>query len=108
MENGEEVMEQSDRTNDIWKVRVSLSPIEERPKAVDLDQPEAAEYGHESDGQVEDVEGEEAEHVDVEDGRVHVVYPQLDAVGLQDAVVQKTSPEVKDNVEDVQKVGEVV
>ena len=101
-------MEQSDRPNDVWKVRVPLCAVKERPEAVDLDQPEAAEYGHKPDGQIEDVQGKEAEHVDVEDGRVHVVYPQLDAFRLQDAVVEKTSPEVKDNVEDVQKVGEVV
>ena len=53
------------------------APVEKLPEAINLDKPADAEHGLELEAQVEKVEGEEAEEVDVEGGRVHVVLPQL-------------------------------
>ena len=64
------------------------APVEKLPEAIDLDKPADAEHGLELEAQVEEVEGEEAEEVDVEGGRVHVVLPQLHRVRLQHPVLQ--------------------
>jgi len=51
----EEIVKQCDSADDIRVVSVPLRAVEERPEAVDLDQPEAAEDGAEADGEIEKV-----------------------------------------------------
>jgi hypothetical protein len=40
------------------------------------------------EGKIEEVQGEEAEHVHVEGGGVHVVEPQLGGVSLEHSILQ--------------------
>ena len=64
------------------------TPVQKLPESIDLDKATDAEHGLELEAQVEEVEGKEAEEVDVEGGGVHVVLPQLHRVRLEHPVLQ--------------------
>ena len=55
-----------------------------------LDEAADAEHGLEVEGQVEDVQRQQAQQVDVEGGGVGVVLPQLHRLRLQHPVLQIT------------------
>ena len=98
----EQVVQQGDGAHGVRIVGVPLGAVEERPQAVDLDEPEAAQHRLVADGEVEDVERQQAEAVDVEDGRVHVVQAQLRYVRLQHAFLQEAGAEAERDVEHIQ------
>lgn len=108
VKDGEQIVEHDDGAEEVGKVGVSLGAVEELPEAVDLDEPEAAQDRVVADAQVEYVERYEAQTVDVEARRVHVVVAQPDRVGLEHALFEKTGTKVEENVAYVQKVREVV
>jgi hypothetical protein len=82
VEDQEEVVNERNESEDVGIVCVSLAPIHEGPKLVDLDQPEDPENGLEAERQVEKVERKETETVDVKRCRVHVVEAKLGGVHL--------------------------
>lgn len=85
-----------------------LRTVHERPEAVYLDEAERAQDRVEADGQVEEVQRQQAQAVDVERGGVHIVRAQLGRVRLQHAVLQVARPEVKQYVRQVKKIRKVV
>lgn len=101
-------MYEAGRSEEVWVVGVPLRSVHEGPEAVDLDEAEGAQDGVEADGQVEEVQRQQAQAVDVEGGGVHVVRAQLARVRLQHAVLQVARAEVEQDVGQVQEVGEVV
>lgn len=101
-------MDKRRRPKEIGIICVSFCAVHERPEAINLDEAERAQDRIEADAQVEEVERQQAQAVDVERRRVHVVLPQLCRVGLQHAVLQIAGAEVKKDVDQVEKVGEVV
>lgn len=72
-----------------------LSSVHERPEAVYLDEAERAQNRVEPDGQVEEVQRQQAQAVDVERGRVHIVRSQLGRVRLQYTVLQVARAKVE-------------
>jgi len=66
-------MDEGRASEQIRVVGVPLGAIHEGPEPVDLYQPEAAQDRVEANGQVEKVQRQQAQAVDVEDRRVHVV-----------------------------------
>ena len=108
MEYGEQVVHHDDGAKEVGKVGVALGAVEERPEAVDLDETEAAKYRVVVKTQIEYVERYEAQAVHVELGRVHVVMPQPDRVGLQHALFEKAGAEAEHDVAHVQEVGQIV
>lgn len=87
---------------------MTLRSVHERPEAINLHEPERPQNRIEADAQVEKVERQQAQAVDVEGRRVHVVLAQLGGVGLQHAVLQVAGAKVEQDVDQVEKVGEVV
>ena len=73
VEQRDEVVHEGGGADDVGVVGVPLRAVQEGPEAVDLHQAETAEDGAEADGQVEDVERQQAQAVDVEGGGVGVV-----------------------------------
>lgn len=55
VENDQKIMDETDGAEHVRIVGVSLRPVHKRPEAIDLDKPEAAQHGIETDGQVEEV-----------------------------------------------------
>ena len=108
VKDDQQVVDEADGAEHVRVVGVPLRPVHERPEPVDLDEPEAAQHGVESDGQVEKVEREEAKAVDVERRRVHVVLAQFAGVRLQHAFLQIARPEVEGNVQHVDQIAKVV
>ena len=106
--DGEQVMKQRDRPNEVRVVRVPLSPVEEHPEAVDLYETETPKVRPESDGEVEDVQRQQTQTVDVERHRVHVVYPQFNTVRLKHPVQEIAAAEPERYVAQVHEVGRVV
>ena len=99
VEDQEEVVNERNESENVRVVCVTLAPIHEGPELVDLDEPEDPEDRLEAEGKVEEVEGEEAEAVDVERRRVHVVKAELRRVNLQDAVLKFGSFLFKSKIE---------
>lgn len=85
-----------------------LGSVHERPEAVYLDEAKRAQDGVEPDGQVQEVQRQQAQAVDVERGGVHVVCPQLGRVRLQHAVLQVARSEVEQDVRQVKEIRKVV
>lgn len=108
VEYHQQIVYQRRRPEHIRIVRVALGAIHERPKPVDLHQPKRAQYRIETDGQVEEVQRQQAQAVNVERRRVHVMGSQLFAVRLQDAVLQVAGPKVEQNIDQIQQIGHVV
>ena len=108
MEQRDHVVHQRGGAHDVGEVGVALRAVQEGPEAVDLHQAEPPEDGAEADGQVQEVQGQQAQQVDVEGGGVGVVDPQLHRVRLQDPVLQVAGPEVEGDVQHVQQVRRVV
>lgn len=108
VENDEQIVDEADGAEDVGVVSVPLRAVHERPEAVNLDEPEAAEHRVESDGQVEEVERKEAQAVHVKGGRIHVVLSQLRRLRLQHAFLQVARPEVEGNVQRVDQIAKVV
>lgn len=98
MVDGQDVVHERERSEDVWVVGVALRPVEEHPELVDLDQTEAPQHRVEAYAEVEEVQREEAEAVDVESRRVHVVLSKLDGVRLEDAVLEVARSEVEQDV----------
>jgi len=73
MEYHKQVVDEGRASEQIRVVGVPLGAIHEGPEPVDLHQPEAAQDRVEANGQVEKVQRQQAQAVDVEDRRVHVV-----------------------------------
>lgn len=108
VEYHQQVVDEAAGPDQIRVVGVPLGAVHERPEPVDLDDAERPEYGVEPDGQVQEVERQQAQAVDVERSRVHVVVPQLGRVRLQHAVLQVPGAEVEQDVDHVQQVAQVV
>lgn len=84
----DEIVDQGHETQEVGVVGVPFRAVHEGPELVDLDEAEDPEDGLEPQGEVEEVEGQEAEAVDVEGRGVHVVLPELRRVRLEDAVLR--------------------
>lgn len=108
VKDDQEIVDETDGAEHIGVVGVPLRPVHKRPEPVDLDEPEAAQHGIETNGQVEEVEREQAKAIDVESCRVHIVLSQFAGVRLQHALFQIARPEVKGNVKDVDQIAKVV
>lgn len=105
MEDDEQVVDEARRPEQIRVVGVPFGAVHERPEPVDLHQPEGAQDRVEADGQVEEVQGQQAQAVDVEGGRVHIMVAQLSRVRLQHAVLEVARAEVEHYVGQVKEVG---
>lgn len=101
VEYHKQVMDQGRAPEQIGVVGVALGPVHEGPEAVDLHQPEAAQDRVEADGQVEEVQRQQAQAVDVEDRRVHVMGAQLQCVRLKHPVLQIAGAEVKEYIDQI-------
>ena len=108
VEQDQQVVYENGAAKDVWVVGVALAAVQKVPKAVDFDQPEAAQRRIEAQREVEKVQGQQTETVHVEERRVHVVLPDLARLRLEDPVVDVAGPEVEGNVQYVQKIGEVI
>ena len=86
MEDDQEVMDETRRTEQVGVVGVPFGPVHKVPEPVDLDEAERAKNGIESDGEIQKVERQEAEAVDVERRRIHIMGPQFGRVRLEDSV----------------------
>lgn len=89
-------------------VGVPFGAVHERPEPVDLNDPKRPQDRVEPDGQIEEVERQQAQAVDVERSRVHVVVAQLRGVRLQHAVLQIPGPEMEQYVDHVQQIAQIV
>lgn len=105
MEDDEQVMDEARRPEQIRIVGVSFGAVHERPEPVDFDQPEGAQDRVEAYGQIEEVQRQQAQAVDVESGRVHVVVAQLSRVRLQHTVLEVARAEVEHYVGQVKEIG---
>ena len=85
----DEIVDEGNEAQEIGVVGVPLRAVHEGPELVDLDEAEDPQDGLEAEGEVEEVEGQEAEAVDVEGRGVHVVLPELRRVSLEYAVLRK-------------------
>lgn len=108
VEYDQNVVHQTECAKNVGIVGVTLCPVQERPEAINFDQAETTENGLEANGQVQKVQGQQAQTVNVEKCTVHVVLPQLDTVRLQNALLQVACAKVDKDVEDVDEIGEVV
>lgn len=85
-----------------------FSSVHERPEPIDFHYAERPEDRVESDRQVEKVERQQAQTIDVERSRVHVVIAQLGGVRLQHAVLQVPGTEMEKYVDHVQQIAQVI
>lgn len=108
MEYHKQVVDEGRAPEQIGVVGVPLGAVHEGPEAIDLHQPEAAQDRVEADGQIEKVQRQQAQAVDVEDRRVHVVGAQLQGVRLEHPILQVAGAEVKEYIDQIQEVGQVV
>lgn len=108
VEYHQQVVDEAAGPDQVRVVGVPLGAVHERPEPVNLDYAERPQDGVEPDGQIEEVERQQAKAVDVERSRVHVVVAQLRGVRLQHAVFQVPRPEVKEYVDHVQQVAQIV
>lgn len=108
VENDEQVVDEAGGTEQVGVVGVSFGAVHECPEAVDFDQAEWTQDRVEADGQVEEVQRQQAQAVDVEGRRVHIVMSQLGRVGLQHSVLEVAGTKVEHDVREVQEVGQVV
>ena len=108
MKYGEQIVQHDNCAKQIRKVSVTLSAIEKYPKLVHFDQTETSEYRIVAYAQIEYVQWHQAQTIDVEACRVHVVMSQSHRIGLQHALFQVTGAKVKYDVQCVQQVGKIV
>lgn len=108
MEYHKQVVDEGRAPEQVRVVGVPLGAIHEGPEPVDLHQPEAAQDRVKADGQIEEVQRQQAQAVDVEDRRVHVVGAQLQSVRLQHPVLQVSGAKVEQYIDQIQEVGQVV
>lgn len=82
--------------------------IHEGPKPIDLDESKTAQDRVEANGQVEKVQRQQAQAVDVEYGRVHVVGAQLEGVRLEDPILQIARAKVKEYIDQIKEIRYIV
>lgn len=108
VEYHQQVVDEAAGPDQVRVVGVPFGAVHERPEPVDLHYSERPEDRVEPDGQVQEVERQQAQAVDVERSRVHVVVTQFGRVRLQHTVLQVPRAEVKQYVDHVQQVAQVV
>jgi hypothetical protein len=108
MKYGEQIVQHDNCAKQVRKVGVTLGAIQKYPKLVHFDQTKASEYRIVTNALVEYVQRHQAQAIDVETRRVHVVMPQSHWIGLQHALFQVTGAKIEYDVACVQKVGKVV
>ena len=88
MKGHQQVVHQRDQAEQVGVVCVSLSPVQPLPEPVDLHEATQPQHGLEVQREIEEVQGEQAEEINVESGGVDVVLAQLDRVSLENSVLQ--------------------
>lgn len=108
VEYHQQVVDEATGPDQVRVVGVPFGAVHECPEPVDLHYSERPEDRVEPDGQVQEVERQQAQTVDVERGRVHVMVSQFARVRLQYTVLQVSRAEVEQYVDHVQQVAQVV